>query len=297
FIYRLENASVYYLYLQDKEEDWITYVFKQAEKIDYTKKDTRTEPDLPAFTFEEFESMFTKSGKWHFAYTRGEKLGTQKWKKSKTFPVDKINADWKENYYITDISYGGIGNEKEWFVTSSKTKYTTQLWKLKSNTDELKAAIEEIRKTRPEHFISHIAYGDDQWVLVASKGTGYTNQTTIMSRKFPEENIKENWKTDYYITDMAYGGGWWTVVMSKGSTITKQHFHIWDSWDQLKINNEVAKGDYLTEAVKQGEKWYMLFSMDKYISAQDSEVSETIPEKTISNKWGNGYSISRSFYY
>ena len=295
FLYRLERASVYYLYIENTVDVGYTGVYKQAEKIE----NTRAAVSIPADNKNSF-NYFSGPGfdeQWYFSYTKGEKINTQRWKVSKSFPATEILTEWKEDFYITDIIYKDRFDGKEWLLVTSKNKYTNQLYQLINITDDLKTAIEKLQKTNPDYYISHIAYGDNKWVMVASKGTGYTSQTTIMSSKFPEETIKENLKKDYHITDMAYGGGWWTVVMSKGSTITKQHYHIWDSWEQSKIDEESEGGKYLTETVKQGDKWYMIFSEDNDIYSQATEVDIAIPQKTISSKWNSGYFISRAFFY
>lgn len=288
--YKLEDFIGYKLYLTDADDNEApTFVFEHAEKI---------EPATVSAVEEEFdfEDLFVSSS-WHFTYTKGEKLGSQRYKMSETFPSDKISADWKEDYYITDISYGGSGAAKEWVLVTSKNNYTDQLWQYEKNITELKAAIEGLQKTKPGHYITHLVYGDGKWVLVASSGTGYTAQTTIMSTQFPEETIKENWKKDFHITDMDFGGDRWTVVMSKGSSITSQHYHIWDSWEQTKINSEIDGDKYLTEIVKHNGKWYTVFSEDKNIYKQETDVDVSFPKTTIRSNWDAGYTISSAFYY
>ncbi len=295
YLYRLEKASVYYLYLEDTGDEKFTGVYKQAEKIE----NTRTAVSIPADNKHSL-NYFSGPGfdeQWYFSYTKGEKINTQRWKLRQSFPATDIKTEWKEDFYITDIIYKDRFDGKEWLLVTSKNKYTNQLYQLINNTNELKTAIEKLQKTNPDYYISHIAYGDNKWVMVASKGTGYTSQTTIMSSKFPEEDIETNWTKGYQITDMAYGGGRWTVVMSKGSTITKQHHHIWSLWEQSAIDEESEGGKYLTETVKQGDKWYMIFSEDNNIYSQATEVDMAIPEKTISSKWNSGYFISRAFFY
>ncbi|HMK02929.1 MAG TPA: hypothetical protein VK489_02005 [Ferruginibacter sp.] len=294
FLYRLEKASVYYLYLESTDDEGYTAVFKQAEKID-----SRAEASVsPAFknSFDYFSGAGFDE-QWHFSYTKGEKMSTQRWKVRKSFPATEILAEWKEDFYITDLIYKDRYDGKEWLLVTAKNKYTNQLYIKNSHADSLRSTVETGNNTYPGYAITHIAYGDSKWYTVYSKGTGYTYQKLLMRREFPEEIIKENWAKDYHITDMVYGGGWWTIILSKGSTITKQHYHIWNSWEQSKIDEESSGGKYLTETVKQGDKWYMIFSEDKDIYAQDTEVDRAIPEKKIRTKWDNGYFISRAFFY
>ena len=292
--YRLVDFIGYKLYLTDNdEEDMPTFVFEQADEIPETK------PDNTAFSYFDDLDASVFSGfkpQWRFLYTKGEKLGIQRRIAEKEFPVAAIKTAWNEGYYVSDISYGDNGSEKYWVMVISKNSYTGQLYKMRDNTDELKTAIEDMRTTEPDYYISHLTFGNNKWALVGSKGTGYSSQTTIISTDFPEENIKENWKTDYHITSMAYSGSKWVVVMSKGSTITKQHFHTWDLWDQDKIDTETDKENYLTETVKAGDKWYMIFSQDKEMYSQDIEITETIPDKEIRSKWEKGYNLSRTFF-
>ena len=296
--YRLEDFIGYKLYLTDNDEDDMpTFVFEQAEKIAEKIAETKAGNAGTPFVNYFEESIFIAAfPQWRFLYTKGEKLGTQRRVAEKEFPAAKIKTAWNEDFYISDMSYGGKGSEKYWVMVVSKNSYTGQLYKIRENTDELKTAIEDMRKTEPGYYISHLAFGNNKWVLVGSKGTGYTNQTTIISDYFPEENIKENWKTDFHITSMAYSGSKWVVVMSKSSTVTKQHFHTWNSWDQDKIDTETNDENYLTEAVKAGDKWYMIFSQDKDMYSQNIESTETIPDKQIQNKWEKGYDLSRTFY-
>ncbi|MBK7122936.1 MAG: hypothetical protein IPH68_09085 [Chitinophagaceae bacterium] len=296
--YRLEDFIGYKLYLTDNDEDDMpTFVFEQAEKI--AEKIAETKPEKAGTPFVNYfdESIFTATNpQWRFLYTKGEKLGIQRRVAEKEFPAAAIKKAWDEGFYVSDMSYGSNGSEKYWVMVVSKNSYTGQLYKIRENTDELKTAIEDMQKTEPGYYISHIAFCNNKWVLVGSKGTGYTNQTTIISDYFPEENIKENWKTLYQITSMAYSGSKWVVVMSKGSTVTEQHFHTWDSWDMDEIETEALDYNYLTEAVKTPDKWYMVFSEDDDINSQDIENTETIPDKQIQSKWKNGFELSRTFY-
>ncbi len=296
YLYKLEKASVYYLYLENLEDMGYTAVFKQAEKIESTTTQVSKPADnLSEFDYFSFLDVFP--GQWYFSYTKGEKISTQRWKSKKSFPAPEILAEWKEDFYITDLVYSDRNSVKEWLLITSKNKYKTQLYIQNTKADSLKSTIETGNHSYPGYAITHIAYGDGKWITVYSKGTGFTAQTTLMTREFPEESIKENWKKDYHVTDMVYGGGWWTIIMSKGSSITKQHHHIWDTWEQSNIDEEGMSNKYLTESVKQGSKWYMIFSEDRDIYTQDTEVELTVPEKTISTKWSNGYFISRAFYY
>jgi hypothetical protein len=295
--YRLENASVYYLYLESPNNDGYTLVFKQAEKIENEAASVRSPTEYKNVFDDDKQGADIDKGQWYFSYTKGEKISTQRWKKRKSFPATEILTEWKEDFYITDLVYSEKNDTKEWLLVTSKNKYTNQLYIKNSHADSLKSTIETGNHTYPGYAITHIAYGDGKWITVYSKGTGYTYQTTLMTRQFPEESIKENWKKDYYITDMVYGGGWWTIIMSKGSTITKQHYHIWDSWEQSSIDDEVTGYKYLTETVNQGGKWYMIFSEDKDIYTQNTETDMAVPDKTISSKWSSGYFISRAFFY
>ncbi len=278
YSYKLKRPSAYYLYLEDTEEE-TTLIFKQVE-------------DPEELTGE------VEDPQWYLSYTKGEKnIRDQNWARRTEFPSAKISEDWKNGFYITDISYGTWENEKVWYLVTTKNNFTDQLWRTRASKEELITEVQKLYKEQPAYYISHLAYGNGLWVLVSSKGTGLTSQKVLHDKDFPEARIKELWKEGYVITDMANGGGWWVVVMSKGSTIEKQHFHLYDSWDEDLIFDEWDKDDYLTEAVKTEDGWYMIFSSDEYINDQDYDEGDPIPDKSIKEKWDSGYYISRVFFY
>ncbi len=281
FSYKLKKSSAYYLYLEDVEDKGTIFALKQVESPDELVESKGDDPQ------------------WYLSYTQEEekKISDQRWTRRLTFPSEKISDDWKAGYYITDISYGTWENEKIWYLVTSKNNFTDQLWRTRASKDELKAEIEKLIKEQPTYHISHLAYGDGQWVLVSSKGTGFTSQKILFDKDFPEARIKELWKEGYYITDMANGGGWWIVVVSKGSSIEDQHFHLYDSWDEALIADEWDEDNYLTEAVKTKDGWYMIFSSDENIYDQDYDEGDKIPSESIKKKWDLGYYISRVFFY
>jgi hypothetical protein len=234
---------------------------------------------------------------WRFLYTKGETMGTQRRQKTKSFPEKEIQKDWLDGRYVTDISFGGPDNDKNWVLINSKNKFTDQFWRTADNSTDLEKTIVDVKNKNPDFYISHITYGDGKWVLVFSKGTGYSGQTTIISSTFPEADIATYGGKGFSITDLAYGGGKWTVCMSKNPANLGQHYSTPNSWDQNKIKEYAATGYYVTETVKQGDKWWLVFSKDKNISSQQIDFSEKIPAEEIQKRWKEGYDVSRTYYY
>jgi YD repeat-containing protein len=307
-----------YTYTYDKQNNWTkrikshlsfgttTFEITEREIKYYDIKDipagvAKKEETINGFFFDDliFETSIepVETSLWRFIYTKGETFGKQKRRATKVFPENEIKEDQEEGYYITDLSYGGNANDKYWVMIVSKTKYTDQVWKLNNNKEELEASIRGMRKGRPDLFISKIAYGDGKWVVVSSKGTGYTDQVTVMRVSFPETAIKEYGGKDYTITDMAYGGGLWVVTMSKGTNTSGQHYSKMSTWDQKLVDENASKSYYLTETAKHENNFYMVFTKKANINHQDIEATATIPDKEIISKWGKGYELSGILYY
>lgn len=249
------------------------------------------------FNSNNFLMYFDNTPQWRYLYTKGEKMGIQRKQQTKSFPEKEIQKDWLDGRYVTDISFGGPGDDKNWVLINSKNKFTDQLWRTADNSTDLEKTIVDVKNKNPDFYISHITYGDGKWVLIFSKGTRYSSQTTIISSTFPEADITKYGTQGLSITDLAYGGGKWVVCMSKDPELMGQHYVTLESWDQEKINKNAEKGYYVTETVKQDDKWRLVFSKDKNITSQKIDLSEKITAEQIQKRWQEGFDVSRIYYY
>ena len=62
--------------------------------------------------------------------------------------------------------------------------------------------------------ITSLAYGNGQWALVMSSGTGYETQGYKLSSSFPKDKISDGWDKKQDVTLLSYCNGSWMVVMS-----------------------------------------------------------------------------------
>ncbi len=123
-----------------------------------------------------------------------------------------------QDFRITLVS----GFPKSWFVVMNKNAYKTEAETYKGPgpwpTEWIRS------KWKDGYYISHVAGEKDGWVVVMSKGTGFTNQKYFGPGAFPEKGIGDSAPEGYRITGIAGFQNTWVAVVSKGTPYGHQRF-------------------------------------------------------------------------
>lgn len=235
---------------------------------------------------------------WYLYFSKGKNMGLQKWVTQATdFPEQKIQENWKLNYYITDIAYGG--STRNWFIAFSKnTAYTEQLWRTRTTRKDIMTQIDEAWKQNIGLHVTNLVYANNLWVMVATKGSPAKDQVYFYDSNFPEEKIKSYWTKGYDITDIAYSPEGWLIVMTQGYEYI-QRYKIFDTpegWDHQLILDYKKDGYNLSQTCKAGNKWYALFNKDAKVTTADYEQTNSFDPGRINKKWDDGFSIDKLIY-
>jgi hypothetical protein len=154
-----------------------------------------------------------ESGKWYFVFSKLGKYSRESYSLKYDFPEDWIYEKRQDGYNCTSITFG----DKKWIVVMSKPENSEDRLTFESVK---KGSINDITefieyKWGYGYFITHVAFGNGEWVVVMAKNTGYRHQVYRYQSAFPEEWIDKYYKQEYRITGLTYSGKTWFVVMSK----------------------------------------------------------------------------------
>lgn len=147
-------------------------------------------------------------------------------------------------------------------------------------------------------FINVVVFSQkDQWNLIMSKGTGFSDQRWKTRIYFPKDEIKSEWDDGYYITDLTYNDGKWAVVMSKGTTFTQQKWRTRTYFPEKEIDEAWDEGYNITHLTYGNGVWALVVS--KTGSSQPAQLWRTrtyYPEAEIKENWDKGYYITDLVY-
>lgn len=235
---------------------------------------------------------------WYLCFSKGKNMGLQKWVTSETdFPTQKIDDNWKQDYYITDVAYAGT--ERKWFLAFSKTTaYTDQVWRKRDTRKEIMESIDDIWKSNKDLHITNLVYANNAWVVVATKGTVAKDQIYMYENSFPEEKIKTYWGKGYDITDMVYSRDGWLIIMTQGYNYTQRYKKLETSnpWNHQLIIDYKNEGYYLSQVCKAGATWYMLFNKDAKVTTAEYQSTDQFNPRSIDEMWKQSFSIDKLIY-
>ena len=135
--------------------------------------------------------------------------------------------------------------------------------------------------------MTDLAYGDGQWVVIRSAGTGFTDQRLVTDSSFPEDDVNALLAEGYAVTSAVSGGGlWdgrWSVILSAGSGNSEQHYEFVDT-DQLsaKLSELSAGGQYISLLVPSdgylGDTWLL-----NYVQGQPYPKQKHLITRVVNN--------------
>ncbi|HMP88358.1 MAG TPA: hypothetical protein PKE63_13850, partial [Lacibacter sp.] len=101
----------------------------------------------------------------------------------------------------------------QWVLVASKNAgrlFTDQVWR---THPEFPA--KEIKELWDKGYrITDISYGNGQWALVMSKGTGLNQQMWNTGDEFPGKKIEEYWNKGHNIYKLTYENKKWLLIMA-----------------------------------------------------------------------------------
>jgi hypothetical protein len=126
---------------------------------------------------------------------------------------------------------------------------------------------------------SEAGFGN-QWVVVFSKGSAYTNQVIAEPGKWDMPWIKQNWDAGYRITtvagDFSKTGEEFVVIMSQGSGIEEQSVIESDDYPRDRIRNAWDEGYHITAATG-SSGWKVVMSKGLAFGLQRYSLSRELP--------------------
>ncbi|MBK7639972.1 MAG: caspase family protein [Bacteroidetes bacterium] len=144
--------------------------------------------------------------------------------------------------------------------------------------------------------ITACSYGNDNWAMVMSQGSGIDGQTTGQDPNFPKEWIKKNWEDEYYITSCTYGEGQWLVVMSESIDFKNQAYKVVPDFPTDWIKEKWALDFYITSIAYGDGQWAVVMSKGTDYTDQEYKKYETFPTEYIKASWDKDFYVTSVAY-
>lgn len=144
--------------------------------------------------------------------------------------------------------------------------------------------------------ISELTFGNGQWAVAMSQGTGRTSELWRSGETFPKDKIGEAWDNDYYITNASYGDGQWAVSMSQGTSYTDQRWRTRTEFPEDEIKDGWDNGYYITELTYGNGVWALVMTKGTGYSTQRWRTRTEYPEDEIKKGWDEGFRITSLNY-
>ncbi len=215
--------------------------------------------------------------------------GEQTWLTRGYFPQQEIEHCWKQEHYITDVTY----SNGEWTLVMTKpVEFSGQVYFAEPEFPQTK-----IREYWDQGYdITSVSYANGEWVVVLSAGMGFTNQTYFSDESFPGADIQKYWDEGYSITSAGYGNARWYVVMSKGSALNKQVYFTEAAFPENRIRNYWNSDYYITTVAYGNGVWAVVMSTGPSFTNQYYYKKESFPEGGIKEDWENDFFITTLTY-
>jgi tetratricopeptide (TPR) repeat protein len=204
---------------------------------------------------------------------------------SKDFPSKFIESKWRENQYVSDLTYAN----GEWYVVTSALGYTQQAYyKDKQFPGDW---IEQ--KWKEDFDITKVVFGGDFWVVVMSKGAGLTSESWGKRSTFDEikEFIRGKWNDGKDIISLAYGNGEWVAVLAKGADYDNQTYNWGTEFPTSWVNEKYKEGRHITSLAYGDGVWLVAMSEHSQSYKERYMVSADYPSSFIDYQWNDGKRI------
>ncbi|XP_048134120.1 casein kinase 1-like protein HD16 [Rhodamnia argentea] len=173
-----------------------------------------------------------------------------------------IRKNWSENFYITAVA--GADDDRFLVIMSkgwSMNSCFTGFLDIQKGTQNIRQSccvletfpFEWIKKKWAEGFyVTAIATSGDQWAVVCSKGTRFTDQAVELDFQYPAEGIHERSKQGYYITSVAANPEEIAFIFSIPGAVPatvnaeQEMLRTFDFPDDSKIQEKWARNYYIS---------------------------------------------------
>ena len=164
------------------------------------------------------------------------------------FPADFIKEKWDKGFHITSVAHQG----GKWVVLMTKgtgLTYQTYFWSDDGFPDRF--PLEKVKEKWDQGLgVTFVGSDHKKWLIVMSKGTGYSDQhyyTTEDSLALSDW-INQKWNEGYYVTSVATLSKQRAVIVSRGPRFSKQFYWTTDKLPEDWIK-EIWKSNYRLTSV------------------------------------------------
>jgi len=192
-------------------------------------------------------------------------------------------------YRITALCF----SEGRWHcVMTSHSSYTVQSIKQSGSITTMKEWIE--KKLREGFYITSIAGGTDSYVVVASKGTDYTDQQYEIMSPWPEPWVKQKWGDGYRITELATVDDKWMIILSKNSGLRKQCWEIHPTYPSEVVHKRWESGMRITSATSISDRLCLIMSRKSDYDSEHEVLrrSNSWPSDWVKEMWAENHFLT-----
>jgi hypothetical protein len=194
-------------------------------------------------------SLASGDRRWLVVMSKGTSYTEQTFSNEATeFPTDFIKEKWERGFHITSLARQG----GKWVVLMTKgTGLTRQTYFWSDDSSPDKFPKEKIKEKWDDGYhITYVATDQKRWLIVMSKGSGYSGQYHYATEDSLAltDWINEKWKEGYYVTSVATLHKQRVAVMSKGPNYSKQFCWTTDKLPEDWIK-EIWKSNYRLTSV------------------------------------------------
>lgn len=150
--------------------------------------------------------------------------------------------------------------------------------------------------TTNTYTISEMAHGGNNWTVIMSANTGFTQQQITLSDDFPRDFVRNKWDEGYYLTSLACTNGEWAAVMSEGTGFSLQSWRKDANFPSEWINEKWDE-DYYINALTYGDgEWAVAMVQGAKYTGQTWVTDPNYPAAWIKEQWDEGYYITSMAY-
>jgi hypothetical protein len=134
--------------------------------------------------------------------------------------------------------------------------------------------------------------GADFWAVVASKGTGWGEQSYNLSDTYPEDYLHDKFEAGYRVTELTCNFGKWAAVVSKETGYTAQKRILSATFPNDFVTEQWNQGYHLTHVTRGDNKWSVVMMKGTGYTKQSYQTSDAYPDTFIHDKFLEGFRLT-----
>jgi hypothetical protein len=139
--------------------------------------------------------------------------------------------------------------------------------------------------------ITTLSGGKGKWLVVMSKGLGYTQSYGSVS-SLDDQWIKQKLDEGYKITSVDGAMKDWLVVVSKKSKYGRQDFYLGQKFPTIWIQQKWREGFQITGVALKQKEWLIVMSKNSGYEGQAYRESVEPPDLWVKQRQAEGYNIT-----